>query len=451
MVSVTMPRLGESVVEGTVTRWLKREGERVEAYEPLVEVITDKVNSELPSPAAGVVARISVPEGQTVRVGAEMAVIEPTSPASLPASSQGSEPGAPARPETRPHRSSPLVRRLAREHGVEVSAIQGTGADGRVRKEDLLAHIQTRSAQAHSGQAHSGQAHSGQTRPGQARPGQTRLGVAPDPPGAPLAASAPSGPLQPRRPPEVDGAPHRPGEGPPAAGTDEEPLPLTAVRRAIAEHMVRSVTTAPHAWTYVEADVNGLVKWREAVRAPFRAREGFDLTYLPFVAKAVVETLREHPILNSTWRDGQVILKKRIHLGVAIALEDGLVVPVIRDADSRSVAGLARALDDLVTRARKGQLTPDDVREGTFTLNNTGALGSVLSMPIINQPQAAILTMEAIVKRVVVLPDDAIAVRPRLNLCLSFDHRVCDGLPVGRFLQGLKGRLEAMTPEDSLS
>ena len=222
------------------------------------------------------------------------------------------------------------------------------------------------------------------------------------------------------------------------------------MRRAIAEHMVRSVTTAPHAWTYVEADVDGLVRWRAAAREQFREREGFDLTYVPFVAKALVETLREHPILNSTWRDGRVVLKRRIHLGVAVALEDGLVVPVLRDADSRSVAGIARELHALVERARAGRLAPDDLQGGTFTLNNTGALGSVLSMPIINQPQAAILTMEAIRRQVVVLPQDAIAVHPMLNLCLSFDHRVCDGLPVGRFLQALRQRLEAMAPGDSL-
>jgi 2-oxoisovalerate dehydrogenase E2 component (dihydrolipoyl transacylase) len=222
------------------------------------------------------------------------------------------------------------------------------------------------------------------------------------------------------------------------------------MRRAIAEHMVRSVTTAPHAWTYVEADVAGLVQWREEVRASFREREGFDLSFVPFVAKAAVEILREYPILNSTWRDGQVVLKRRIHLGVAVALEEGLVVPVVRDADAKSIAGIARDLQDLVGRARAGKLTPDDVQGGTFTLNNTGALGSVLSMPIINQPQAAILTMEAIRRQVVVLPGDAIAVHPVLNLCLAFDHRITDGLPVGRFLQALKGRLEAMAPGQSL-
>lgn len=214
--------------------------------------------------------------------------------------------------------------------------------------------------------------------------------------------------------------------------------------------MVRSVTTAPHAWTYVEVDVSGLVRWREAARAEFQRLEGFDLSYMPFVARALVETLREHPLLNSTWRDGQVVLKKRIHLGIAVALEESLVVPVIQHADSHTIAGLARALNHLVTRARSGRLTPEDVRGGTFTLNNTGALGSVLSMPIINQPQAAILTMEAITRRVVATTDDAIAIRPMMNVCLSFDHRICDGLTVCRFLQHLKQRLETMGPGGSL-
>jgi 2-oxoisovalerate dehydrogenase E2 component (dihydrolipoyl transacylase) len=264
-------------------------------------------------------------------------------------------------------------------------------------------------------------------------------------PAAPAVAPspAPAPPAPPPTPAPVAGLP----EGAPP---DEEVIPASPLRRAIAEHMVRSVTTAPHAWTYVEVDVSGIVRWREQIRDEFRRREGFDLTYVPFVAKALVETLREHPYLNSTWRDGQIVLKKRIHLGVAVALEDGLLVPVIKNADEKSIAGLARALHDLVTRARAGKLTVDDVQGGTFTLNNTGALGSILSMPIINQPQAAILTMEAITKRVVVTPNDAIAIRPMLNLCISFDHRVCDGLQVGRFMQSLKQRLEAMGPHQSV-
>ncbi len=436
MVSVTMPQLGESVTEGTVAKWLKREGEPVARYEPLVEIITDKVNSEIPSPEAGVLSRILVPEGRTVKVGTEIAVIEPATPGREPA--PAAQLGAAVEPapaheatptqeatlaigEDRPRyteeearrRSSPLVRRLAKEHGIDLSLVAGTGAGGRVTKDDLLAYIESRAVAA-------------------------RGEVAPPPPPVPAAA------LEIATPPPPSPA------APAAPGAPEEILPVSPMRRAIAEHMVRSVTTAPHAWTYVEVDVAGMVRWREQVRAEFRAREGFDLTYVPFVAKAVVESLREHPILNSTWRDGQIVLKKRIHLGIAVALEDGLIVPVIHDADERSIAGLARAVHDLATRARAGKLTPQDVQGGTFTLNNTGAVGSILSMPIIHQPQAAILTMEAITRRVVVTADDAIAIRPILNMCLSFDHRICDGLQAGRFLQAVRQKLQAMGPGGSL-
>ena len=400
-VSVTMPKLGESVVEGTVVRWLKKEGEKVAKYEPLAEVVTDKVNSEIPSPAEGTVARLAAAEGQTVAVGVEIAQIAVGSEASTrePEAAPRPEPAVtPEQPSAEesygegPRRSSPLVRRLAKEHGVNVAELQGTGAGGRVRKEDILAFI------------------------------EERAGVA--------AAASPSA-----VPTSL------------AAQDDEEPLPLTPIRKAIAEHMVRSLATSPHTWTYVEVDVSGVTRRRRDEREAFRRREGIDLTYVPFVCKALTETLREHPILNSTWRDGQVVLKKRVNLGVAVALEDNLVVPVIKDADRLTIAGLAHALHELVERARGGQLRPDDVQGGTFTLNNTGALGSILSKPIINQPQAAILTMEAIQKRVVVVegPDgDAIAIRPMMNVCISFDHRVCDGLQVGRFMQSLKQRLERM-------
>ncbi|HEU5317554.1 MAG TPA: dihydrolipoamide acetyltransferase family protein [Chloroflexota bacterium] len=403
-----MPKLGESVVEGTVVRWLKKEGEEVAKYEPLAEVVTDKVNSEIPSPTEGTVARLVVGEGETVAVGVEIAQIavgggtQVSQEEEQPAAATAATAPTAATPTHEPEqveadsngdlkrRSSPLVRRLAREHNVDLEEVQGTGTGGRVRKEDILAFIDSRGAA-----------------------------------GAAVAAPA----------------------------ADEEALPLTPMRKAIAEHMVRSLATSPHTWTYVEVDVSGLTRWRRTERDAFRQREGIDLTYVPFVCKALTETLREHPILNSTWRDGQVVLKKRINLGVAVALEDNLVVPVIKDADRLTVAGLAHVLHELVERARAGQLRPDDVQGGTFTLNNTGALGSLLSKPIINQPQAAIATMEAIQKRVVVVegPEgDAIAIRPMMNVCISFDHRVCDGLQVGRFMQALKRRLEGMREGGSL-
>jgi 2-oxoisovalerate dehydrogenase E2 component (dihydrolipoyl transacylase) len=218
------------------------------------------------------------------------------------------------------------------------------------------------------------------------------------------------------------------------------------MRRSIAEHMVRSRQTSPDAWGLVEVDVSGLVKAREALLADWQRREGFELTYLPFFVKAVVESLREHPLLNSSWGEDKIVVKKRINVGIAVAVQDGLIVPVIADADQRSVAGLAHAVRDLATRARANKLSPNDVQGGTFTVNNTGALGSIMSQPIINQPQAAIITMEAIVKRPVVLEHDAIAIRSMMNVCLSFDHRILDGGAALRFLQSVKRRLEAYGP-----
>lgn len=329
-------------------------------------------------------------------------------------------------------RSSPLVRRLAKEHGIDLRRLSGSGTDGRVTKEDILAYIERQRAGGALPEAAAAAASAA------AAPGAPAVA----PPEPSLTGPVGQGLDQPAPPSDAAGA---------AGSTpEEEVLPVSPMRRTIAEHMLRSVTTAPHAWTYVEVDVSRLAAWREAVRAEFERREGFPLSYVPFVARALVEALREHPIMNSTWRDGQVVLKKRVHLGVAVALEEGLLVPVIKAADEKSVTGLARALNDLVGRARGGRLAPEDVQGGTFTLNNTGALGSVLSMPIINQPQAAILTMEAIARRVVVTADDAIAIRSMMNVCLSFDHRVCDGAHACRFLQSLKQRLEAPGPGGSL-
>jgi 2-oxoisovalerate dehydrogenase E2 component (dihydrolipoyl transacylase) len=222
------------------------------------------------------------------------------------------------------------------------------------------------------------------------------------------------------------------------------------MRRAIAEHMVRSRQTAPHAWSMIEVDMTRLARWRGQIKEEFRQREGVGLTLLPFVLKATIEAIKENPVVNATWAGDRILIHRRVHVGIAVALEDGLIVPVIRDADGRSIAGLARAAAELGERARAGRLTPNDVSGGTFTLNNTGALGLILSQPIINQPQAAILTMEAVVKRPVVLEEDAIAVRHMMNMALSFDHRVMDGATVGRFLNAVKRRLEAMGSDTML-
>jgi 2-oxoisovalerate dehydrogenase E2 component (dihydrolipoyl transacylase) len=320
-------------------------------------------------------------------------------------------------------RASPLVRRLAREHNVDLTQIRGSGAGGRVTKDDVLSYVAARGAIPAATP----------TPPPLATPPAPAVAPAPAPTTAP---SAPA--VQP------------PAAPAPAALADEEYLPITPIRRRIAEHMVHSRQTAPDAWGVVEVDVTGLVKARELLLGDWQRREGFELTYLPFFVKAVVESLREHPLLNSAWGEDQIVVKKRIHIGIAVAIEAGLVVPVIRDADQKSIAGLAHAIRDLAVRARANRLSPDDLQGGTFTVNNTGALGSILSQPIINQPQAAIITSEAIVKRPVVLPDDAIAIRSMMNVCLTFDHRVLDGAIALRFLQSVKRRLEAYGPSTAI-
>jgi 2-oxoisovalerate dehydrogenase E2 component (dihydrolipoyl transacylase) len=289
-------------------------------------------------------------------------------------------------------RLSPAVRKLASEHGIDPTAIKGSGMGGRVTRDDVLAALE------------------GQEAP--ARPATT----------APAPTPAPA---------RVD-------------GKREELVKLTVMRKSIAEHMVRSLATSPHAWTMQEVDVTNLVRYREAEKDSYKARHGGPLTYLPFVAQILCEALKEFPWLNSTWTDDGVVLKRYINLGIAVAIPDGLIVPVVKDADRLGFTDLTRAINDLVDRARSKQLKADDVAGGTFTLNNTGATGSVASQPIINQPQAAILTTESILKRPVVI-DDAIAIRHMMNICLSFDHRIVDGMTAGQFLNSVKKRLEEWT------
>ncbi len=432
---ITMPQLGESVAEGTLGRWLKRPGDYVAKDEPLAEIITDKVNAELPSPVAGRVEALLVEEGATVAVGtviariAEGAAAPPpapaapaadagmfagalealeTPPAAQPAAASPTPPALAARPPERQRiRSSPLVRRLAEEHQVDLTQVRGTGLGGRITKDDLLQYVARRERAA------------SEAAPAPAAPAiPTAAAVA-----APAAAALPPSP---------------PGRG-------EERVPLTPMRRTIAEHLTRVHQTVPSAWTMVEVDVTGLVRWREQVREEFRRREGVDLTYLAPFALALVESLKEHPLLNARWGEDHILLRPRVHLGVAVALEEGLIVPVLHDADERNLAGLARGLADLVARARAGTLAPSDVQGATCTLNNTGAFGSVMSVPILPHGQTAIVTMEAIVKRPVVI-NDAIGIRSMMNVCLTFDHRVVDGAEAGRFLQSIKRRLEAYPP-----
>jgi 2-oxoisovalerate dehydrogenase E2 component (dihydrolipoyl transacylase) len=435
---VTMPQLGESVTEGTITRWLKSEGDEVEIDEPLAEVDTDKVNAELPSPVAGTIEKFLVSEGSTVGVGTEIALVadEGDSPAAeappqenvaadapteefpasgteaqpaaqgserrratVPADSDGNGRGEIEDAETlRLTRSSPVVRRLAEEHGVDIAEIQGTGTGGRVTRKDIEGYIEEQ-----------------EEREEYAPPG-----------------------LQ--EEPEIERVPVYEGD---------RVEDLSGIRRAIANRMSASKREAPHAWTMVEVDVSGLAALREREKEAFAEREGVKLTYLPFIVKAVVESLKENPVLNSVWDGDRIVLRKRINVGVAVDLEDALIVPVITDADELNILGLARKIDELVRRARARQLGTEDVSGGTFTVNNPGALGSVVSTPIINHPQAAILSAEAIVKRPVVL-DDAIGVRSMMNLEVSFDHRVLDGGAALKFLNAVKSRLEAYGPESTI-
>lgn len=474
---IELPHVGESVVEGTIGKWLKQPGERVERYDPLVEVVTDKVTMEVPSPVAGELLRIIAQEGETVPMGAPIAEVDtgdaapapaPSAPSSAaPAASVASPPtaappsppaapvpvaylldaqpvgptggsavearaaeqndpapaptaaaspdpapasippGPPTLPETDipppaaatapPNRLSPAVRRLAREHNIDVSRIAGSGMGGRVTRNDVLRYLETPAA-------------------------ATTVAAA--------VAPTPSVPVAPT-PPIA------------AANAADERIPLTPVRRMIADAMIRSATQIPHAWSMVEADITNLVSLRSRERDAFRRREGVRLTYLPFALKAVAAALKDNPTLNASWTDDAIILKRRINLGIAVAAPNGLVVPVIHDADRLSIAGLAHAVADLSDRARAGSLRLDDVQGGTFTVNNTGALGSVLGGPIINYPQAAILTTEAAQQRPIVI-NDAIAIRWMMNLCLSFDHRINDGAESAAFLQSVKHRLETM-------
>lgn len=399
-----MPKLGESVVEGVIVKWLKQPGETIAVDEPLVEVDSDKVSTDIPSPVGGVLEAIRVEEGATVPVGEVICVISGTgSGVESPMQSPVDEPSVTEAESTPPseavsqadasgdeyktetgHLFSPAVRRLARESGIDPGKLAGTGHGGRVTQQDMLRAI------------------------------------------------------------EAQGAITDPYE------TDDfgedEILPLTNMRRTIAKRMLQSVQTAPHAWTMVEVDVTNLVAWRESIKEEFLRREGVNLTYFPFVIKAAVEALKEFPIMNSMWQEDNIVIRRHVNIGVAVDLDDGLIVPVIHDADQLSIAGIAKAVSDLATRARSGDLRPGDVEGGTFTVNNTGAFGSILSAPIINYPQAAILSMETITRRPVVI-GDGIAIRSMVNLAVSLDHRILDGAVCGRFLRSVKRRLESYNKE----
>jgi pyruvate/2-oxoglutarate dehydrogenase complex dihydrolipoamide acyltransferase (E2) component len=459
---VTMPRLGESVSEGTIGAWLKKEGDLVERDEAIAEVITDKINAELPSPVAGRLTKLLVQVDATVPVGTPIALIEENIAASAAppsastgassaapgsdaapvhdsqlvatpgmdiqsrvSASAGSVNGSPARatPATgemlqsdeERQRISPLARRMAREHGVDLNDIVGTGINGRVRKEDILAYVEQH--------------------------GQQTATVSAPPPAQPArpTVSAPriETPSTGVNAPAASMSAYVPGEG-------EEVLEPGRMRLAIAEHMVRSKRTSPHATTVVEVDMTNIAKWLEKNKDDFKRREGYGISFVPFVMKAVCEGIRKYPMINSTWTmDNKIIIKKHINLGIAVATDTGLVVPTLYDADHYTLAGLAQQISNIAQRARKNKLTVQDMQNSTFVVSNPGVFGTIISMPIINQPHAGILSMDAVVKRPVVIEDDAIAVRSMMFMSLSFDHRILDGAGAGGFMQAVRLKLQS--------
>ncbi len=429
---IKMPQLGESVTEGTVGRWLKQPGERVEKYEALLEVTTDKVDTEVPAPVSGIVREIAVPEGTTVRVGTLLAVLDDETGRPEDKETGGEGDGvqklvsaAPSLPVSPSNMFiSPVVARLVAEHNLDLGKISGSGQGGRVTKQDVLKYVES-----HKNQP--------SRMPAAAR---SRDEAASEPAATSSFQSAESIPSVPSISQSVQSVE---GKLPDAA----EIIPLSPMRRSIAEHMVRSRRIAPHVTTVFEVDVSQIVAHRERRKADFE-RQGVKLTYTPYFVQAAVAGLQAVPVVNGSYADSGIVMHQRIHVGVAVALEDGLIVPIIRDADEKNLLGLARAVNDLSDRARARRLKPDEMQGGTFTITNHGVGGSLFATPIINQPQAAILGIGAIQKRAVVISQagvDAIAIRPMCYLSLAIDHRLLDGATADRFLTAIKGFLESYT------
>ncbi|OAT74654.1 dihydrolipoamide acetyltransferase family protein [Parageobacillus thermoglucosidasius] len=420
---ITMPQLGESVTEGTISKWLVSAGDKVNKYDPIAEVMTDKVNAEIPSSFTGVIKEIVASEGETLPVGAVICTIEVEAldqeaqieekqeEARKEEQAAASEPKKPTKAKGR---YSPAVLRLAREYSIDLAQVQGTGLGGRITRKDLLKLIESGNI-----------------------PKASASQPAPQPTLAQEAKKAEQAAVL--KQPEASSVPVHAG--------DVE-IPVTPVRRAIAANMLRSKHEVPHAWMMVEADVTNLVAYRDAIKDEFKKREGFNLTYFAFFVKAVAQALKEFPQLNSMWAGDKIVQKKDINISIAVAADDALFVPVIKHADEKSIKGIAREIAELAAKARTGRLRPEDMQGGTFTVNNTGSFGSVQSMGIINYPQAAILQVESIVKRPVV-KDGMIAIRDMVNLCLSLDHRVLDGLICGRFLARVKEILENVSKDNT--
>jgi len=430
MVDVVMPQMGESIVEGTLTRWLKKKGDRVERDEPLFEISTDKVDTEIPSPAAGVLSEVLVEEGKTVAISTVVGRISDTgsaeASASVPTERQGAEISAPAaaappppppQPAPEPVAEagplSPLVRRMAREYNIDLKQVKGSGAGGRITKQDLEAYMSAQGARTMA---------------------QSVAPLPPTPPApAPVPIAAP--------------APQVVAPLPRAEGARTRVEAMSNMRAKIAEHMVFSKRTSAHVTTVHKVDMTRVAKMRARNKAEVQSRYGFSLTYLPFVTRAAAEALRAFPIVNGSVEGTNIIYHNDINIGIAVALENGLIVPVIRNADEKTVLGLQRAIVDLSTRARSRQLKPDEVQGGTFSITNFGSFGSIFATPVINQPQVAILGCGAVTKEPVVTEDDAIAIRSMAYLALTFDHRIIDGALADQFTARVKQVLEGWSEE----
>ncbi len=420
---IKMPQLGESVTEGTISKWLVSVGDRVNKYDPLAEVMTDKVNAEVPSSFTGVIKELIAGEGDTLAVGEIICTIEieggnpqeTKTEATVTAPTSNGLAAAVQVDQGNRARYSPAVLKISQEHGIDLTQVSGTGLGGRITRKDLLKLIESgnipvaghkvekteKSASVEAPKQEVAQLVTTQTQPAQA------VNI-------------------------------------PVAVGDIE-IPVTGIRKAIATNMLRSKHEAPHAWTMIEVDATNLVDYRNSLKDEFKKKEGFNLTFFAFFVKAVAQALKEFPQINSMWAGEKIIQKKDINISIAVATDDALFVPVIKNADEKTIKGIAREISELAVKVRSGKLKSEDMQGGTFTVNNTGSFGSVQSMGIINYPQAAILQVESIVKRPVVVNNNMIAVRDMVNLCMSLDHRVVDGLVCGRFLQRVKEILETIS------
>jgi 2-oxoisovalerate dehydrogenase E2 component (dihydrolipoyl transacylase) len=444
---IVMPQFAESVVSATISRWLKSPGDPVEEYEPLCEVITDKVTAELPSTFDGVLAEILVQEGETVPVGTPICAVHAAETANRAAEdeapalieSDAGAAGSDSPDQSMRSRISPAVRRLADEHALDLGRVRGTGLGGRITRKDVLAYLASGGAEAASASAKREERFPGSA----GSVGSAGTGSRPTV-NAVRTSSAGADPGTPshRMPRSSFNPVTLSSSGEVDFERGETIIDVTPVRHTIATRMRQSVSEIPHAWTMIEVDVTNLVALRNKLKDEFKRREGINLTYLAFVLKAVVNAIKEYPIINSVWAVDKIIIKRDINISLAVGTEEAVYVPVIKRADQKNIAGLAREIDELTKKARAGKLTHEDMQGGTITVNNTGSFGSILSQPIINYPQAVNLTFEAIVKRPVVI-EDMIAVRSMVNMCLSLDHRILDGVVCGRFLQRVKENIES--------